>query len=258
MLIYQSFGQEAGMTSYRAAIERLIKEFTGDPAAWRLRSMPKARIEGKGFASAQALETPKLLRSIALAIDEGAKGVAIGNGFDPGLWEARELFGVPVLSWFETLAFHALRIGWRLGVVCSGRSGPPRIVDLAARYGIRDRMADPTALNITVPEIMAAFDDSKQADAIFARATAGVKELERQHVDVAIIASGALDVLFESRAMRAIGDLPLVPGLPVLVRELEAAVALAGFGVPFVSRAGRFRSPPETVRGAVREIDGLG
>ena len=258
MLIYQSFGQESGMTTYRATVERLIRESSSDPSAWRLKGLPKARIEGKGFASAQALETPKLLRSIGLAIDEGARGVAIGNGFDPGLWEARELFDVPVLSWFETLAFTALRVGWRVGIICSGSSGPPRIADLATRYGIRDRVADPVAFNITVPEIMAAFDDREKADGIFARAAGCAKQLESHLVDVVIIASGALDVLFESRSIKQVGDLPLIPGLPVLVRELESAVALAAQGSPFVSRTGRFRPPPETVRRAVREVDGLG
>ena len=255
MLIYQSFGQENGMTTYRAHLERLIRDHAFQKDEWTLQSMPAARIEGKGFASAQALETPTLLRTIGLGLDKGARGVAIGNGFDPGLWEARELFDVPILGWLETLLSYSLRVGWRVGIICSGNSGPSRISELIRKYGFHDRTANPIALSISVPEIMLAFDSKTIRDQIIDRAKREIEPLQSSQVDVLIVASGALDVLFESAEIRELAGLPFIPGLPVLVRELESAVALADYGVPFISRTGRFKSPPENVRAAVRFKD---
>jgi allantoin racemase len=187
-----------------------------------------------------------------LAADSGAEAIGIGNGFDPGLWEVRELLDVPVLGLFETVAFYALRLGWRLGVLCSGSSGPARIEELATRYGIVSRLVRPIAVDTNVPTIMTGFHNPVVAEGILTACANALNELAHQGAEIAMIASGALDILFQVHREGRETVIPVVPATRVLARELEAAAALARLGVPASSRIGRFRMPPQSVQDAVR------
>lgn len=244
-LAYQSFGQVAGMEPYQERLEEIVRSSAPGLDVPVLR-LPSTILAGKGFASAQALDVPAVLRSLARSVQGGAEALAIGNGFDPGLWEARELFDVPVLGMFETVAFHALRVGWRLGVLTSGTSGVARVEELAVRYGIGARLVQPAAVGVSVPQVLAAFDDGAARASVMAAARRSVERLADRGADVVMVASGALDVLLATHPPARLA-LPLLPSVTVLVRELVAAAGMARAGVPFVSRAGRFARPPPEI-----------
>jgi allantoin racemase len=245
-LVYQSFGQRGGMEAYQDRLESLVTASVSPDVEINVRRLDSTVIAGKGFSSAQAIDVPQILRSVAAAVDEGADAVAIGNGFDPGLWEARELLDVPVLGYFETLSAHALRLAWRFGVLCSGRAGPARVEEMAARYGIWPRMVRPSSLDIDVPTVVRAMtDDGLRAD-IGAAITPAVDELRSRGAEVAIVASGALDVLLSTMSYDT--PIPVIHGVPVLVAELEAAGRMARRGHHRTSRVGRFASPPHEAR----------
>jgi Asp/Glu/hydantoin racemase len=250
-LAYQSFGQLAGMEAYHDRLERTVRASAPDATISILR-LESTIVAGKGFASAQALDVPLVLRSVAAAVDAGAEAAAIGNGFDPGLWEARELFSVPVLGLFETVALHALRVGWRVGVLTSGNSGATRIEELVARYGIASRFVRPEAVGVSVPEVVAAFGDSERLTRTLAATERAVGALADRGAEVAIVASGALDVLLGSSSLPAF-RVPVIPSVPILVAELAAAAWLARQGVVAVSRSGRFASPPAEIQRDVRD-----
>jgi Asp/Glu/hydantoin racemase len=251
-LAYQSFGKLQGMEPYQAELAGIVKSSASANCKIDVLRLPSALVEGKGFASAQAIELPMLLRSIASAVADGYEAVAIGNGFDPGLWEARELFDVPVLGLFETVAFYGLRTAWRLGVLCSGKSGIARVEEMATRYGISSRLTRPVAVGISVPRVVAAFSDSTIAKEVLTATKTAVAELERRGAEIVLVASGALDVFLDVHRSRVGLDLPILPSVKILVRELEAAAGLAQLGAPYISRVGRFAQPPPTVRGSLR------
>ena len=251
-LAYQSFGRAGGMEAYQRKLEEIVHAAAPPPAVVDVLRLPDAIVAGKGFASAQALEVPALLRSLKGAVDAGYQAMAIGNGFDPGLWEARELFDVPVLGLFETVALYALRAGWRFGVLCSGASGVARVEEMAVRYGIAGRMVRPVGIGITVPEVVAAFSNQEAAGRIVESAGALVGELASRGAEVVVVASGALDVFLAGHPVEA-SPLPILPSVPILVKELATVAELARAGVAFVSRAGRFASPPDAARKALLE-----
>lgn len=235
------------METYQAELDTLVKSAASPGNEITVLRLPSALVEGKGFASAQALEVPSLLRSLARAVRDGYDAIAIGNGFDPGLWEARELFDRPVLGMFETVAFYGLRAAWRLGVLCSGSSGITRVEEMAARYGIGSRLARPLAIGIPVPEVVAAFSDPASAEVLLHGTNEALAELKRRGAEAVIVASGALGVFIEVQKSRLALELPILPAVQILVRELECAAGLAKLGVPYVSRSGRFAKPPSSV-----------
>ncbi|HEY5034782.1 MAG TPA: aspartate/glutamate racemase family protein [Candidatus Dormibacteraeota bacterium] len=235
------------MEAYQAELDSLVSSAASPGNEITVLRLQTALVEGKGFASAQAIEVPTLLRSLARAVREGYDAIAIGNGFDPGLWEARELFDLPVLGLFETLAFYGLRAAWRLGVLCSGNSGITRVEELAARYGINSRMARPLAVGIPVPKVVAAFSDRASAEAVLDGTNEALMELKRRGAEAVVVASGALGVFLDVHKSRLPLDLPVLPSVQILVRELECAAGLAKMGVPYVSRTGRFAKPPSAV-----------
>ncbi len=234
------------METYQRELEALVKSSVRAGTEIDVLRLPDAVVSGKGFASAQALEVPAILRSIGKAVRDGYEAVAIGNGFDPGLWEARELFDVPILGMFETVSMYALRCGWRFGVLCSGSSGVARTEELAARYGISGRMIRPVAIGISVPEIVSAFGNESAAGYITKSASALAAELAGRGAETIVVASGALDVFLSTQTALKLA-IPVLPSVKVLVQELEAMACMARIGVPFVSRAGRFQKPPDEV-----------
>ena len=184
---------------------------------------------------------------MAHAVRDGYDALAIGNGFDPGLWEARELFDLPILGLFETVAFYGLRTAWRLGVLCSGNSGVTRVEELAARYGIGSRFTRPFAVGVPVPQVVSAFSDPAVAKTVLDGANQALRELQRRGAEAVVVASGALDVFLETHRSELAPVLPVLPSVQILVRELESAAGLAKLGVPYVSRVGRFAKPPSAV-----------
>jgi len=248
-LAYQSFGRVHGMEGYQHRLERLVHSVPVD-AEVRVLRLPDTEISGKGYASAQALDVPAILASMAGAAESGVDAIAVGNGFDPGLWEARELFDVPVVGLFEAVAFYALRVGWRLGVVTSGASGVPRIEQLATQYGIRDRLVRPATAAVTVPTVVAAFDDADAARRVLTATEAAIRTLVERGADVVLVASGALDVFLTEFGRPDVG-VPVLPAVTTLVHHLYGAALLARDGVPYVSRSGRFASPPPEIRAAL-------
>lgn len=255
-LLYQSFSQQEGSLPYSEALRRLLDGAASPQTTLTIGHIPAALMSGKGSGVVEALDLPALLKSVARHVAGGVSGIAIGNGFDPGLLEARELFDVPVLGWFETLTAYALRSAWRVGVLCSGASGPARIEAIAAVYGIQKRLVRPRSLGSNLPAILAAFGDAEAAEAIVAASERAAAGLAQDGAEAVIVASGMLDVLLETVGTKSLAGLPLIPGVPVLVKELEAAASLAALGVPFVSRVGRFRSPPREVFAALADEGG--
>ena len=235
------------MEAYQSRLESAVRTAASADTEIAILRLENAVVAGKGFASAQALEVPRLLRSIRQAVSAGFESIAIGNGFDPGLWEARELFDIPILGLFETVSVYALRAGWRFGVLCSGRSGITRVEELATRYGIASRMVRPAAVGVTVPDVVAAFSDPSAAQQINETVRSATDELGARGAEVVVIASGALDVFIGSQQSSASARLPILPSTTILVRELETSALLARLGVPYISRAGRFAKPPSEV-----------
>jgi len=249
---YQSFGQVTGMETYQAFLRAEVAAAAGPGAEVEVRCLDHALLGGKGFSASEALELPNLLGSLAGAISAGAEAVAIANGFDPGLWPARELFDVPVLGLFETVAFHGLRMGARLGVLCSGRSGPARIQEMLVRYGIASRVARPRTLGIGVPEVVSAFEDDQSYLRIAEELDREMARLAADGSELVLVASGVLGSLLQFRRLHAAAGIPILPNVPILVQELLAAAAITRLGVPPVSRVGRFAAPPEAVRDSLR------
>lgn len=240
------------MEAYQSRLESAVDAAASPDTEIAVLRLESAVVAGKGFASAQALEVPALLRSIRRAVSRGFEAIAIGNGFDPGLWEARELFDIPILGLFETVSLYALRAGLRFGVLCSGRSGITRVEEMATRYGIASRMVQPAAVGVTVPEVVAAFSDPSVAQRISETVRSATDALEARGAEVVVIASGALDVFLGSQDSWTSDRLPILPSTPILVRELETSALLARLGVPHISRAGRFAKPPGEI---VRTLD---
>ena len=248
-LAYQSFGRMRGMERYQNQLAEIVRSVPIDADIQVLR-LPDTEITGKGFASAQALDLPVILRSMAAARASGASAIAVGNGFDPGLWEARELLDVPVVGLFEAVAFYALRVGWRLGVVTSGASGVPRIEQLAAQYGIGARMVRPASASVTVPMVVSGFEQPDVARRVLTATEGAIRTLAERGADVVLVASGALDVLLHEIGRPDVGP-PVLPSVTTLVHHLYGAALLARNGVPYVSRSGRFASPPPEILAAV-------
>ncbi len=234
------------MELYQAKLTETVRSAASEGTEIDVLRLPEAIVAGKGFASAQALELRAMLRAIAAAVESGYEAVGIGNGFDPGLWEARELFEIPVLGLFETVSMFALRVGWRFGVICSGNSGVSRVEEMAARYGIAGRMVRPVAVGISVPQVVGSFGDPKAAAEIHDSVTSLAGELAARGAEVGVVASGALDVFLSTQPAIST-PIPVLPSVKILVKELEAAAHMARLWIPSVSRAGRFAKPPASI-----------
>ena len=131
---------------------------------------------------------PAILRSIAVAVDNGVEAVAIGNGSTSAY--GRHENSLTCRSLACSRRSHSMVCASAGVSACStsGRSGASRIEELAARYGIGSRMVRPVAAEVTVPTVVEAFADESVAAHIRRRRTPP-SGLGHRGADVVMVAS---------------------------------------------------------------------
>jgi Asp/Glu/hydantoin racemase len=193
----------------------------------------------------QTADSIAVVRGILEAEARGFDAAVIGNIFDPGLYEARQLLRIPVVGLAEAGLLLGRVLAGRLAVVCSNALAIPRVRENAARYGVAPDGLVFYALHSDIPSLAAAFSDP----AARARILDDVRALGTRALDdgceLLLIGSGILNALVHGDA----GALPL-PVLDVSAAAVQLAVTLvrlrqlAGIGP---SRVGTFAAPPREV-----------
>ena len=254
-LWYQSFGIPVELGGYPAALRSHLAEVAGPDVRVELGGIAESVMAAKYVRLVQTADSIAVVRGVLEAEARGFDAAVIGNIFDPGLYEARQLLRIPVVGLAEAGLLLGRLFAGRLAVVCSNALAIPRVRENAARYGIASEGLAFYALRTDIPSLAASFSDP----AARARILDEVRELSIRArgdgCELLLIGSGILNALVHGD----VGALPL-PVLDVSAAAVHLAVPLvrlhrfAGIGP---SRVGTFATPPRDVLVQIARTYGL-
>ena len=189
----------------------------------------------------------EVICNAVVAEREGYDVFAMGHFQDAGLYEARAVVDIPVLSLGEVSMLHACQLGQKIGIVTIN----PRYISWfhhqIGKYGLRERVTGVHAMSFEPGAILAGFDDPDRFDETVASFAEQGAPLVEGGIDVLIPGGGIAMLLFAKIFDHNIGGAPVINGIPILVKAAEMAVKLKRLTGLSASRTGEFEKPPPEV-----------
>ena len=138
--------------SFNDLIAQEARSFLGDEPEIEVSCLPYGPASIESFYD-EVVAGPAIVAETMRAASSGADAVFITCFGDPAVPAARELVDIPVVGGFEPAVATALNLGERFSVVTVLENVVPMISGLAARMGIRDRMASIEVIDTPVLEL---------------------------------------------------------------------------------------------------------
>jgi allantoin racemase len=184
------------------------------------------------------IATHKIIKQIVEAEKQGYDAAIIGCFYDPGLHEARELVGIPVIGVCEaSMHLAAMISAGKFSVLVGRRKWIPKMSKNAKMYGLESRIASWRVLNLTVPMMR---DKETTKDAIMREVKMAVSE------DMAeSIVLGCTGMLGQAMEVQKLLGVPILDPVLCGIKMAELrAILWKKYGVS-QSKIGGYEPPPE-------------
>jgi Asp/Glu/hydantoin racemase len=187
----------------------------------------------------------QVVRNAVHAEKEGYDAFVLGHFQEPGLLEVRGAVDFPVVSLGEANMLTALSLGHRFGLVTIDPVFLPWHDRQVRGMGLAERCAGVKALQMDVAGFMKAFTDKDAYAQVRADFVQQVKPLVEGGAEVIIPAGGLPMMLFANERPFLIEGAPVLPGIAVVAKAAEKALALKDIGGVSISRRGTYAKAPQ-------------
>lgn len=225
---YQSVTREGSFPTYRATLGRLLEAASGDGVQIDVHGIRRQGGTGDQYRYLAFLETVEILENVHRAQEEGYDAFLIGNLFNPGLREAREIADIPVLALGESTLQAAETMGDGIGFVSINRKFEPRLHDVIKSRRMTDMVAGVASMD--VPSMAALEEAGSSGPAVQALMQNFVEAAEntvKAGAEVVVAAGGVvMAIVSDQGCFRTPSGAPVVHGVAALIQQAKAAVAL--------------------------------
>ena len=227
-LWYQSVTREGAFPNYRAALQRLLDAARDEGTEIEVHGISRQGGTGDQYRYLAFLETVEILENVHKAQERGFDAFLIGNLFDPGIREAREIADIPVIGLGETTLQVAQTMGESIGFVSINPKFEPRLKDNLARCRAAERVIATASMQVpTMADLEAAGRDGGATRALVDRFLAAAEQTVAAGAEVVIAAGGVVIALVADAGVFATpSGAPVLNGIAALVKQGEAAVRL--------------------------------
>lgn len=227
-LWYQSVTREGSFPAYRQTLDRLLNAAKGDDVEIDVHGIRRQGGTGDQYRYLAFLETVEILENVHRAQEEGYDAFLIGNLFDPGLREAREIADIPIISLGETVMQTAETMGESFGFVSINKKFEPRLHDVLARRRMTDRVAGVSSMQVpSMAELEAAGSDGQAVQALLERFMAAAEETVDAGAEVVIAAGGVvMAIVADQGRFQTASGAPILNGVAALALHAQATVNL--------------------------------
>lgn len=246
-LWYQSLTREDAWPAYNAALRRVLSSVAEPGTTVEVHGITKVGGIGDHYRYLEFIETAEVLENAARAEREGFDAVLIGNIGDPGLREAREIAGIPVLGLCETSLHLACMMGGSFALVTANEKFTPRILENVRRYGLEGRLAGVERMTVErLVDLDAGFADPSARERLTGEFRAAAARAAAGGAEVVIPCVGVLMALLADAGIHAAGQgAPVLNGILTLVKMGEAVTRMHRLmGGRFTSRRATYAPPP--------------
>jgi len=225
---YQSVTREGSFPTYRATLERLLDAAAGPDVQIDVHGIRRQGGTGDQYRYLAFLETVEILENVHRAQEDGYDAFLIGNLFDPGLREAREIADIPIISLGETVLQTAETMGESMGFVSINKKFEPRLWDGLTRRRLADKVACISSMQVpSMAALETAGSDDTAIRALLERFMNAAEETVDMGAEVVIAAGGVvMAIVSDQGCYQTRSGAPILNGVAALVQQGKAAVAL--------------------------------
>lgn len=245
-LYYQTLGMSRGSKSghYGQLLRRVIEAAAATGTTIDIFGLAPHRAVADQYRYLEFLDTAEVIENGLKAQAEGYDAFLIGNFFQPGLHELRELLTIPVLGLSESSVSMACLMGPSFSLINVNPKFNRRIVEGITLQGLAGRMVSVEMLTVERPGTFdIALQDAATRDAIVAQFTETARRALDKGAEVLIPAGGSLMAVLLQAGVQDIDGAPVLNGITALVKTAEMAVQMKALTGTFTSKRLTYAPP---------------
>ena len=228
-LFYQSFGVSRGSRdgAYGQLLKRIVEGAAEPGTEIDIQGLSPNRAIADQYRYLEFLDTAEVLENGLRAEREGYDAFLIGNIFQPGLHELRELLNIPVLGLRESTVHVACLMGASFSLINVNPKFVHSIVSGVREQGLESRMVSIERMTVDRP---GSFDEALRDPEAQAWIAQQFVEAAKQGLDkgaeVLIPAGGSLMAVLHDAGVHEVEGSPVLNGIVALVKVAELAVQM--------------------------------
>lgn len=260
-LYYQTLGmsRKSNSGSYGQALERIISAASMPGTTVDIRGLSPHRAVADQYRYLEFLDTQEVLENGLQAEKDGYDAILLGNIFQPGLHELRELLNIPVLGLAECTVQMACLMGPSFSIINVNPKFNRRIIEGIKLQGLESRMISVEMMSVERPGV---FDDALSDPAVKAQIVCKFIETSRRALDkgaeVIIPAGGSLMAVLTDARLHQVDGAPVLNGITALIKTAEMAVQMRQLTGSFTSKRLMYAPPSGRLLEDVRAAYGGG
>lgn len=260
-LYYQTLGmsRRSKAGSYGRALERIISAACTPGTTVDIRGLSPHRAVADQYRYLEFLDTQEVLENGLQAENGGYDAFLLGNIFQPGLHELRELLNIPVLGLAECAVQMACLMGPSFAIINVNPKFNRRIVEAIKLQGLEGRMVSVEMMSVERPGV---FDEALSDPVTQALIVSQFTETARRALDkgaeVLIPAGGSLMAVLTDAQLYQVDGAPVLNGIMALIKTAEMAVQMRQLTGSFTSKRLMYAPPTGKLLEDVRAAYGGG
>lgn len=258
-LFYQTLGMSRGSKTgrYGEVLQRLIAGSAAPGTTIDIFGLSPHRAVADQYRYLEFQDTAEVLENGLRAEREGYDAFIIGNFFQPGMHELRELLNIPVLGLAESAVQMACLMGPTFSLVNVNPKFNRRIVDGIRLQGLEGRMVSVEMMTVERPGVfdIALSDATVQAQIVEQFIATSRLALDKG-AEVLIPAGGSLMAVLIDAGLTNVDGAPVLNGITALVKTGEMAVQMRALTGVFTSKRMAYAPPTGKILADVRSAYG--
>ena len=245
-LYYQTLGMSRRSKSgqYGQILQDIISSASAPGTTVDIHGLSPQRAVADQYRYLEFLDTSEVLENGLKAEKDGYDAFLIGNIFQPGLHELRELLNIPVLGLAECSVQMACLMGPTFSIINVNPKFNRRIVEGIRLQGLESRMVSMEIMTVERPGV---FDLALSDPEVRAGIVKQFIEISRGALDrgaeVLIPAGGSLMALMLQAKLHQIEGAPVLNGIAALIKTGEMAVQMRALTGMFTSKRLTYAPP---------------
>jgi allantoin racemase len=245
-LFYQSMGvaRRSRTGLYAESLNQLLTRSAAPGTTIDVYGLSEGAAIADQYRYLEYVDTQEILTNGLRAEREGYDAFMIGNIFDPGLHELRELLNIPVLGLCESSIHLACMMGPGFSIVNVNPKFVRKVRENIAGAGLAGRLVSIEHMQVERGAILDnAFEDDTVRQMVVDQFTTAARRGIAHGAEVVIPAGGIVMSILANSGVHAVDKAPIVNGVVGLLKVAELAVQIKQLTGFFTSKTMMY-SPP--------------
>ena len=258
-LYYQTLGMSRRSKSghYGQILQDIVSTASAAGTTVDIHGLSPHRAVADQYRYLEFQDTNEVLENGLQAEKDGYDAFLIGNFFQPGLHELRELLNIPVLGLSESSVQMACLMGPSFSIINVNPKFNRRIVEGIRLQGLDSRMASMEMMTVERPGVFdTARSDPAERTGIVDQFIETSRRALNKGAEVLIPAGGSLMALLMQAKLHQVEGAPVLNGIMALIKTGEMAVQMRALTGMFTSKRLTYAPPSGKLLADVRAAYG--